>query len=158
MQKTAEIPALTAFHEIRPVLLKRMVIPPSLRSKISIDDVLQEIARTLLRTSTTVQYSDEDWRNAVFAISIRQFRKQLDLVRKELPHSGEHAEQSVSPATPLVELLDFSSRCSERQRRVLTYRLEGYSFRDIGKFEGLEETAIRRLMRDVIVYLEHDCE
>lgn len=142
---------LSAFERYRPFFTRTFRIPVWLRSQICIEDILQEIARTILRTTLTRNYTAHEWDNVIHQIAIRQFRKQI----RNVSLAGRHTHLSPDTHSPhepqtsplsQIDTLDSINKCTERQKRILMYRLEGYTFDEISQAEGLHLVVIRREM------------
>jgi hypothetical protein len=150
----SDLPCLRALAKIRPTVVANFRIPDALRSKLSIDDVLQEIARTVIRASLNVEYTQDDWDNAILAIAIRQFRKQIAIASKDRAETEGAIEVPVESETQEIEILDFLSTCTPRLRRLILYRMEGRSYREIGNLENLNSVTVKRLLGRIGPLLE----
>lgn len=150
----SDLPCLRALAKIRPTVVATFRIPDALRSKLSIDDVLQEIARTVIRASLNVEYTQDDWDNAILAIAIRQFRKQIAIASKDRAETEGAIEVPVESETQEIEILDFLSTCTPRLRRLILYRMEGRSYREIGNLENLNSVTVKRLLGRIGPLLE----
>jgi RNA polymerase sigma factor (sigma-70 family) len=151
MPNQRSLDALTALSTMRARLSRMIVIPPRLQSKLSAEDILQEIARTLLRTSLTADYTETTWLYAIMVIAKRQITKQLRIAKRST--QLENDDIQFIDATPdqnsdllLFEILD---HCTERQRRIVLLRWEGHTLQEIALREGLNEGTIRRQISQV---------
>ena len=138
-------------------------IPQKLRSRIDVDDVLQEIARTILRTTLhrTSSLSTQDWERMIWVVVQRQLRKQLriasspedeasvQLIENEHWLKNNENPSDTDPYVALDELWGILNKCSERQRRIVRYRLEGLNNSEIGTREGVHEGSVRRQLAKV---------
>ena len=138
-------------------------IPQKLRSRIDVNDVLQEIARTILRTTLQrpLSLSAQDWELMIWVVVQRQLRKQLRIASSpededsvqlnEFEHSSYAIAKrdEVDACIALDELCGILNKCSERQRRIVRYRLEGLSNTDIATREGVNEGSVRRQLAQV---------
>jgi RNA polymerase sigma factor (sigma-70 family) len=138
-------------------------IPNVMRSRLDVNDVLQEIARTILRSSlkSSRELSSSDWERMIWVIVQRQLRKQLKRVASPedsncmqfdevdpLLSSPQKSDNLLS-CDALDELSVVLSHCSERERRIVQYRLEGMSITEVAAKEGVHEGSIRRLLSNI---------
>ena len=135
-------------------------IPCKMRSRLGTEDVLQEIARTILRTTLQRQsaLSHEDWERMIWVVVRRQLRKQLKIASSPEDESvvqlNEHDHPTVrleglDTSFGLDELFGILKKCSERQRRIVHLRLEGLSNTEIARIEGVNEGSVRRQLLKV---------
>ena len=136
----------------------RKRIPCKFRSRIDVDDILQEIARTILRTTLQrpLSQTSEDWERMIWVVVQRQVRKQLknaaspeDLDCRRLQDHEQVLFSTAASAESLTcdaldELSVVLNMCSERQRRIVRYRLQGFNMSEIATREGVNEGSIRR--------------
>lgn len=148
--------ALTVLSKLRPQLLAHIRIPSHLKSTLTVEDILQDIARTILRTTLTVDYSEDDWTKVIFAIAFRQLRKQVRRSDRERPPSDWTQAQTAFDSERIVDLLDSLSACTPRQKRIIGYRLSGLSLREISENEGICEASVRRVLHTVEVFMEEE--
>ena len=138
-------------------------VPYKLRSRIDVDDVLQEIARTILRTTLqrSLSLSPQDWERMIWVVVQRQLRKQLriasspedeasvPLVESEHSSYAMVKRDEVQACDAMDELCEVLSKCSVRQRRIVRYRLEGLNNTEIATREGVNEGSVRRQISQV---------
>ena len=138
-------------------------IPYKLRSRIDVDDVLQEIARTILRTTLQrpSSLSLQDWERMIWVVVQRQLRKQLRIASSPEDEASVQLNEfdtssyamakqdDVDAWEALDELYEILNKCSERQRRIVLYRLEGLNNTDIATREGVDEGSVRRQLAKV---------
>lgn len=148
--------ALAVLAKVTPQLLAHIQIPSHMRSRLSVEDILQDVARTILRTTLSVNYTEDDWTKVIFAIAFRQLRKQVRLSSGELPPKDWTKAQYSPDSQWAVDLLDSLHSCTPRQKRIVGYRLTGFSNREIAEREGMCEGSVRRVLDKVAVFLEED--
>lgn len=148
--------ALAALAKLRPQLLTLLQIPVHLKSRISVEDVLQEVARTILRTTLRADYQGEEWSKVIFAIAFRQLGKQVRQCKSELPPMNWTPVQSTSDPKWFVDFFDSVNACTPRQKRIVEYRLGGFSYREIAEKEGICEASVRRIYAAATDFLEDE--
>jgi RNA polymerase sigma factor (sigma-70 family) len=138
-------------------------IPFKLRSRIGVDDVLQEIARTILRTTLQSPFSlsQQDWERMIWVVVRRQLRKQLRIVSSPEDESSVQLKEfefsaysmakrdDIDACDALDELCEILNKCSDRQRRIVCFRLEGLNNTEIAACEGVNEGSVRRQLAKV---------
>lgn len=122
------------------------MIPPDLRSKLSPEDVLQDIARTLLRTSLQVSYTESEWYHVLGVIAMRQLRKQIRIARRSPPLCDTDVAVLSPEPDPgeVVRITDFISNCTDRQKRLIGLRAAGFTIPECAAKEGLHAATVRR--------------
>jgi len=151
----------------------RRRIPAKFRARIDVDDIVQEIARTILRTSlgTDRNLSNHDWERMIWTITRRQIRKQLSRVDSPEVAStcGQIENEVILNSVPVSESppgLDDYERlqallgsCSERQKRIVLLRIQGLSCTEIATRDGINEGSIRRQLvkvQEIFARLNHE--
>ena len=138
-------------------------IPFKFRTRIGVEDVLQEIARTILRTTlqSPVNLSPQDWERMIWVVVQRQLRKQLKIASspededsinlREFEHSSYATakQDDINTFEAMDHLSEVLSKCTERQRRIVLFRLEGLNNTEIATREGVNEGSVRRQLAKV---------
>lgn len=138
-------------------------IPSKMRSRVDVEDILQEIARTILRTTLhrSSTLSPQDWERMIWIVVRRQLRKQLRFASSPEDKASVQLNESCHVVCPVAmkegvdacialdELLIILDNCTERQRRFVHFRLEGLSNSDIARLEGVNEGSVRRQLLKV---------
>lgn len=162
-------PALDALEGVTAFIRKRYA--PKLRSLrcVDIEDFLQEIRRTILRSQLFGKYEARQWHVCVLLIAARQFRKQSLLFRhmtsserliSQLPKGVEESALGVADSS-LVELHDCVHKLSELDQQIIDLMLKEYTAAEISRLTRIPETSVARIMNRIrlklgVLFNDHD--
>ena len=141
--------------------VRRLIrIPAKFRSVLDCDDIVQEIARTLQRMSLSKRYSEEEWGKLLHTVTRRQIRKQLIKFRAKT-HEQSTCAEHVQAKSHLsncdsIQLSALLTKCTPLQKEIISMRLQGLTFEDIGTRLGLSKGTVLKRLQSVSNLIECD--
>lgn len=96
--------------------------------------------------------SEADWKTWLFAIARHRWlawlrkkkrQPQFEILQEFLPDKGESPESLARYADLLARVRQLLEKEAPRTRKIVTMRLEGYSFYEIGQVCGVSESSAR---------------
>lgn len=158
--------AAQIFHRFagRLIGLARTQLQQGLQGKIDPEDVLQSVFRSFFRRQQEGQFQLDSWDSLWAVLTVMTLRKCGHLkeyfrasrrdVRREEPITAEAVqalgnicarEPTPEEAAGLADLLESVLRdFDERERRIVSLHLQGYSHTEIGAEVGRAERTVRR--------------
>lgn len=158
--------AARVFHRFadRLIALARSQLQPGLQGKVDPEDVLQSVFRSFFRRQRAGQFQLDSWDSLWGILTVMTLRKCGHLkayfqaarrdVRREEQRTAEAIqalgnlcarEPTPDEAAGLTDLLERVLRdFEERERRIVSLHLQGYSHAEIGEEVGRAERTVRR--------------
>ena len=145
-------PALTALEGTAAFIRSRYARKFRSVRCFDIEDFLQEVRRTILRSRLSGDYSPFQWHVCVLKIAERQFRKQMSRLAgkeaSEFPFSSlteSTSEEALGVEDSSIrEILDCAQRLSEFDQKIFDFLLKGYSAAEISRLTSIPESSVAR--------------